>query len=410
MADLDDRFRSLSRMATPDLWQDIEGREPRSGIPPTPWSRRALAAAVALVIAVAGIGFVAVTFGGSEEQPAPGSSGGPRPAEITTSAEVVETFAVGEDVRSVVYGEDSVWVAVSNNDGTFAGRILRIDPETHAVQAEIGVDVIPTWEVGGGAMVVHDGSLWVAGSFEPPSAFDDPGGVADAAVIQIDTTTNEVVQTFELGGAHGADLTFLDGELWVLVFGDDPVETVMEIVRVDRRTGEIEPRFTLDAGWAHTLVASGGRLVTAVGGDGAVNEDGRVVVIDPVGGGISTADVPSRFFTPMPVVSRGVVWVSLDPGFARLDPIAVSFEPEVSLPARFSDCCGFVEADDRGVWFLSLDPQTGTDRQLNLVEPETGEVTELVVLEEGAPVAMAVAPDSVWILNYEGTLTHVALG
>jgi len=36
-------------------------------------------------------------------------------------------------------------------------------------------------------------------------------------------------------------------------------------------------------------------------------------------------------------------------------------------------------------------------------------VTELATLDEGAPVAMAVAPNSVWILNSEGSLTHLVL-
>ncbi|HSJ51129.1 MAG TPA: hypothetical protein VLA90_07580, partial [Actinomycetota bacterium] len=73
-----------------------------------------------------------------------------------TGAEVVGVIPVGEDVRSVAYGAGSVWVAASNNDGTFEGRIVRIDPATHLVQAEIPVDVIPTWEVGGRAMLVQD--------------------------------------------------------------------------------------------------------------------------------------------------------------------------------------------------------------------------------------------------------------
>jgi dipeptidyl aminopeptidase/acylaminoacyl peptidase len=96
----------------------------------------------------------------------------PLPAPVVTveptpppmDAEVVDTFAVGPDVRSVVFGEGSVWVATSNNDGSEGGRILRIDPETHEVQAEIPVEVIPTWEVGGGAMVVEGGA---SGSPEP---------------------------------------------------------------------------------------------------------------------------------------------------------------------------------------------------------------------------------------------------
>ena len=340
--------------------------------------------------------------------PAPVETVGPTP--VPTGAEVVETFDVANDVRSVAYGEGSIWVAASNDDGSFGGRIIRIDPATHEVQAEIPVEVIPTWEVGGGAMVVSDGSLWVTGSLEAPGAFDDPGGGADAAVIRIDTTTDEVVQTFELGGTHGADLTFLDGELWVLVFGDESVDQEIEVVRLDLSSGDVLARIPLETGWAHSIVGAEGRLVVLESGPGAANAAGRAAVIDPNTNAVSRVEVPGEYITPMPVITGGQVWVSLDPGFARLDARGVEFDDPVEVPRRFSDCCGFVEADDRGIWFLSLDPQTGTDRQLNLFDAASGDVAELAVLEDGAPVAMAVAPDSVWILNYEGTLTHVALG
>jgi dipeptidyl aminopeptidase/acylaminoacyl peptidase len=326
----------------------------------------------------------------------------PEPPPPPTDAGVVDTFTVGPDVRSVVFGEGSVWVATSNNDGSEGGRILRIDPETHEVQAEIPVEVIPTWEVGGGAMVVEEGSLWVTGAIEGPGT----DGVSDAAVIRIDTSTNEVAQTFDLGGHVGADLTFLDGDLWVLLFGDDG----MEVVRVDRETGRLIARFQVAGNWAHTLVATDGRLITAVGGDDAVNVDGRMIQIDPATGVVSQIDVPTRSFTPMPVLSRGEVWVSLDPGFTRFAPLAQGFpDPSVELELRFSDCCGFLEGDDRGIWFLSLAPN-GTDPTLNLFDPATGDAAGLVELDQGSPVAMAVAPDAVWILNYEGTLTHVRLG
>ena len=329
-------------------------------------------------------------------------------APMPAGAEIVETFEVGVDVRSVVYGEGSVWVAMSNNDGSFGGRILRIDPVTHEVQAEIPVDAIPDWEVGGGAMVVEDGSLWVTGSVEAPGNFDDPGGGADAAVIRIDTATNEVSQTFALGGAHGADLTFLNGELWVLLFGDETVDHSMEVVRVDPATGEVLDRFRLDAHWAHTLVAADGRLLTIVGGDDAVNMGGRIIEIDPANGAVSGIEFPSKTHTLTPVLWRGEVWISTEPGFARFDPLIEGFvEPSHPMPPRYADCCGSLEADDRGIWFLSLRQPTGT--RLNVFDPATGEVAELVEVAESTPVAMAIAPDSVWILNYEGTLTHVAL-
>jgi WD40-like Beta Propeller Repeat len=331
---------------------------------------------------------------------APAEAVEPTPSILPSKAEVVGTFPVGEDVRSVAYGVGSVWVAASNLDGTSAGHIVRIDPETHEVRADIPVEVIPTWEVGGGAMVVESGSLWVTGALEG-SGVD---GVTDAAVIEIDTSSNEVLRTFDLGGQVGADLTFLDGELCVLVFGDDG----MEIVRVDRETGGIASRYPLPASWAHTLVAADGRLVTAVGGDDAVNVDGRVIAVDPATGVVSTIDVPSRSFTPMPILWRGQVWVSLEPGFIRFDPVGEEFlEQSLELPPRFADCCGSLEGDDRGIWFLSPEPEGGT--QLDVFDPSTGEATALVELDEGSPVAMAVAPDGVWILNYEGTLTQVSL-
>jgi WD40 repeat protein len=343
----------------------------------------------------------------------------PAPAEIVeptasmppSTAEVIETFAVGQDVRSVAFGEGSVWVAASNNDGTFAGRILRIDPKTHEVQADIPVEVIPTWVVGGGAMVVADGSLWVTGALDRPGAFTDPGGGADAAVIRIDTSTNEVVQTFTLGGEIGADLSFLDGDLWVLLFGDETADQAMEVVRVDPGTGDVLARVQLGANWAHTLAAADGRVITIVGGDDAVNEDGRLIVIDPAVGAASRIQMPSRYHSTTPVMTRGQVWVSLEPGFTRFDPLAEGFpEPSITLPSRYATCCGFMEGDDRGIWFVTVGSNGGPDPRLVLLDPASAEVAELATLDEGSPVAMAVAPDSVWILNYEGTLTHVDLG
>ena len=339
--------------------------------------------------------------------PAPAVTVDPTPSMPPSTAEVIETFAVGQDVRSVVFGEGSVWVAASNNDGTSAGRIVRIDPETHEVQADIPVEVIPTWVVGGGAMVVDSGSLWVTGAIEGPSS----GGISDAAVIRIDASTNEVAQTFILGGEVGADLTFLDGDLWVLLFGDESADHAMEVVRVDPGTGDVLARFSLGATWAHTLVAADGRLITIVGGENAVNEDGRMMVIDPAASDPSRIQMPSRYHSTTSVLSRGQVWVSLEPGFIRFDPLAEGFiQPPLMVPARYADCCGFLEGDDRGIWFVTAGSNGGPDPGLVLFDPASAEVTELATLDEGSPVAMAVAPDSVWILNYEGTLTHVDLG
>jgi len=327
-------------------------------------------------------------------------------------AEVVGTFRVGEDPRSVVYGEGSVWVAVSNNDGTFGGRILRIDPVTNETIAEIPVETIPTWEVGGGAMVVEGDNLWITGGVEAPGGFESPGGGSDAAVTRIDVATNEVADLFALNGTVGADLAFLDGDLWVLLFGDESVDHSMEVVRVDPETGAVLTRISLSSSWAHTLVPADGRLVVYEGGDGAVNVHGHLTSIDPVGGVTTTVDVPSRYFEGGPVLWRGELWFASDRGFSRFDTASntVTGRGQVLDPSRYAFCCGFVEADDRGIWFLGYDGVQGEGPvRLTLFDPAIDAVTELVTLGDENPVAMAVAPDSVWILNYEGTLTKVDL-
>lgn len=340
------------------------------------------------------------------------------PAEVSsvvpTSAAIVETLRVGEDVRSVAYGEGSAWVAVSNNDGSFAGRILRIDPESDAIQADIPVDVIPTWEVGGGAMVVADGSLWVTGGLEQPGDFDDPGGGADAAVIRIDSASEQVVQTIELDGVVGADLAFLDGDLWVLLFGDETVDHSMEVVRVDPTSGVVLARIPLTASWAQRIVPAAGRLVVIEGGDDAVNVGGHLTSIDPATNAVAARTaIESDYSAHGPAQWRDQIWVSVEDGFSRFDPITgdvVDHAPTPD-PSRLAACCLVLEADDRGIWFLGSDGGSGGGRRsLDLFDPETGEVVELLSLSgTDTPVAMAVAPDSVWILNYAGTLTHVAL-
>lgn len=107
------------------------------------------------------------------------------------------------------------------------------------------------------------------------------------------------------------------------------------------------------------------------------------------------------------------MWASVHEGFARFDPATaevVDGSPDLD-PALFSDCCMTLGVDERGIWFLGYDGVRGKGPvRLDLFDPATGTVLELVELGEGTPVAMAVAPEGVWVLNYEGTLTHIALG
>ena len=61
MTDLEKEFRTLDRLDPPDLWPEAERRQPGTARPPRRRSR-VVAAAVALVVASAGIGLAVRTF------------------------------------------------------------------------------------------------------------------------------------------------------------------------------------------------------------------------------------------------------------------------------------------------------------------------------------------------------------
>jgi TolB protein len=126
MTDLDERFRSLSRAPAPDLWSDIEGREPRR-LPGPSRSQRTLVAAVALAVAVAGIGLATLTFSGSEPPTATGTSG-------TAGA----TIANGS--IAFTSGVDGYHIAAVHLDGTIEDLTAPMGGET---------DLGPAWSPDG---------------------------------------------------------------------------------------------------------------------------------------------------------------------------------------------------------------------------------------------------------------------
>jgi hypothetical protein len=150
------------------------------------------------------------------------------------------------------------------------------------------------------------------------------------------------------------------------------------------------------------------------GGSDVVNVGGHMTSIDPATGSVAArTPIPSGHSAFGAVPWRGQLWASFEDGFARFDPITAQvIERSTRLdPSRYAVGNGFIESDDRGIWFLGYDGKTGAlARRLDVFDPETGTVNELVELTVGNAVDMAVAADAVWILNHEGTLTHIDLG
>jgi Tol biopolymer transport system component len=79
MSDLEERFRALGRVGSPDLWTEIEVREPGPTPPGPSASRRWLAGSVAFAVAIAGLTFAAFVFRSGDQ---------PRPASAVTNGKI----------------------------------------------------------------------------------------------------------------------------------------------------------------------------------------------------------------------------------------------------------------------------------------------------------------------------------
>jgi outer membrane protein assembly factor BamB len=281
----------------------------------------------------------------------------------TLAGDLIRVDAAGAAVRmgsvpeaSLLAIDDSaVWIADAVN-----GQVLRLDPADGSVVAtiETGIEVLPStfrlpmpygasrqFALIGG--IVSDGeSVWV--------------GDRAGQVLQIDPSTNEVVDSFEV--PVRPDQLQLDGEHLLIanLTGD-------EAAVVDTTDGEVVRTEEVDvlAGAA----VHGGSLYLQDGSDGTVTRidlgTGDRVSSEPLGASIDVGGEPV-FPTGLVVSSDGVL-VATEPTSAD--------EPSASLHV--------------------LDPATLVERTTLPMDPDHGDMT--------------VAPDgSVWLVRANGhSIVHI---
>jgi streptogramin lyase len=109
------------------------------------------------------------------------------------------------------------------------------------------------------------------------------------------------------------------------------------------------------------------------------------------------------------VAWNGEVWADNGYELVRIDPRTGQLLGEaMQLPEALA--AGLLVAEDRGLWFLGYKGRTGSGpRTLSLLDPESGEVQTFVDVPGIAPNAIAIGPESVWVLDYHGTLTRIEL-
>lgn len=397
MTDLKRKFRSLDRVRGPDLWPDIETREPRS-MPEHGRVRKVAVAAVALALAAAGAVLAARAFLGDvpgRQRPAQPAPSPPAPVEL-----VVDVTLMIRWPSSIVYGEGSVWVAASANDGTGAGTVYRIDPDSAEVLAEIPVATVPGWETGGGAMEVAEGAVWVA------------GGGSSRNLVRIDPATNRVVQEISLEGKSLGDVTVDDHGVWVSVFvreGDPPRER-MDLVRLDPGTGAEEARIRLESEYAREVLAVDGTIwVHEHETHGSVVGASVLTRVDPLTNQI-VASVPVG--SPATSVTEGDGFIWATTWTSEEGNLLVRLDPRTNELIRIpSENLEFViDVGEGGIWGVARRGEDLFGERGGIVrfDPVTNRVDAGARLE-GGTIAIAVAHGSIWVVHYEEGVTRIEL-
>lgn len=327
------------------------------------------------------------------------STPGPTPTQATlpSVSDPIRIQSSPGSVSAVAYGFGSVWI--SSYDGSQEGWITRIDSASGEIVARISThDVFPTWEVGGGGLAAGSGSMWLAGAGNAPG---EPGGT-HAFLLRIDPGTNEIVARIDLGSGSGADVAIDDAGVWALSFSVADRATHMLVTRVDPSSNAVVVTIPLDATYGHHIFAVHGSIVAetnAVHGDTVA---GTVMnIIDPATNSIETS-VPLGTYAAWPATAEDGLWALGGQTIMSIDPAT----GKVIETWQISTTGDAAAAGEGGVWFL--DPSHRG--RLNRFDPGTGGVDVWVTLgRDATPIAMAVAPGSVWVLNYEGTVTRVGL-
>jgi hypothetical protein len=169
-----------------------------------------------------------------------------------------------DDLFKAGAGHGSLWIST----GSF-GRVLRIDPETSGVKAQIDVGAGPV-----GDLAMSEDAVWASASSD---------------LVRIDTATNEVTARLRYEEGFG-DLAISEEGLWV-VAGASQEGAVW---RIEPTTAEVRQKIPLPNPSFWNELESGGGAIWVISSR-TVHENGasfvRLYRIDPSTGEI-TAEIP----------------------------------------------------------------------------------------------------------------------
>jgi hypothetical protein len=235
MSDLDRLLYQADRVRAPDLWPDVQRREPTE-----PPSHRLVAGLVALAVAASGIAMVATAFLGGERAPRPSV---PRVEPVVSARVPLGSLGAG-----VALGAGSVWASVPKLDPSeeCSGVVRRIDPSTDEVTTSIPV---PGWP---DDVVFGDGALWVEGT---PCR-----GGSSGALFRVDPASEAVTRSMTFDWSL-SDVAYGGGAVWLTGsrYLANGAGVTGRLFRVDPATAGVSAEIPI-SGDPRDVVAAEGRV------------------------------------------------------------------------------------------------------------------------------------------------------
>lgn len=309
--------------------------------------------------------------------------------------------------RSVATGGGSVWVAVDNDRSDGSGSLLRVNPNTMAIDDRIPVPGVPVRVEGGGALIVTDGAVWVGGT-----AWQGAGPGGRAVVTRVDLTTSQVVTidvavTPPTSGETQtvADLASIDGRVWAYVVEGDPQRSG-SLVALDERTGAVIDRAVLQSDF------NDARLVEAFGSLWVSTQergDGVILRVDPTSGAVTGSFPWGAGGDPMTSTPQGLL-VANGETEAYLGRI-VEGASSVEILRKLSYTPFLAHDVPTGLtWYRDSTPEGFVIAYLRDHDLDGGAQTD-VFPEDGPPIALAVSKWStyLWIVTYDGRLVRITV-
>ena len=319
--------------------------------------RRALVAALAMVVVAAAAVFVALSGSGEDDTLA-------RLAENTVGridpgrAKIAEQFLVGDGPKALAVGAGSVWAA-NGVDGT----VTRVDRKGGPMVT------IPVRDDTSG-IAFGEGALWVTDR-------------QDETLSQISPETDRVVDSIPLGNSPAA-VAVAAGAVWVASEVDRSVK------KVDIASAAVSREVELGAN--PTAIAAGRDAIWV-----ASEEGGTVFRVEPregvVTNSVTVGDGPVAL-----AVGEGAVWVAnrQDATVSRIDPAT----DRVTDTIKVGQGPTAVAVGEGAVWVAN-----GGEGTVSRIDPVTRRPTATVALKS-SPTALAVADGSIWTAVIGGAAGH----